>query len=502
MTNTHSRRVSRFSFYAFVIIAAALAVAAFLAIREVRRGAEFARQEERDKRIVTAFRARLESGMRAALRRVEGAELLVGANPPSTRIAARALTFVMKKGDDGAVPAAAIVLDQRGGVIASRRRGGVPRLGKMEGNLWLRAVAAMRRRTSAGDFHIEAGVLGETAALFLAAPSPSAKGYWGVILPAEELLRIGGDELGPREAVFLLSGPDQNVLYARRGGKFLHEAVGRGFDKSLSLLLGILACCDSADFNTVHEGDRAMSQLELPGGTRKLRLVRVADRRASAAAANEGLPALAAGVTAGWLILVGGFAFLRGGEGGGPVRTRPSAERREPGDFSDAGAVSVFYRVSEAVARGAHFRKVVTLAAQEAARHLGADRSFAALFDEEMDQLFEVYSSRLGDNYRAAVALGTKELPEWISIREGDVVEVTSVQEWEEAPAALRSEAVEAVAVFPMMAGKRPLGLMSFYFETERELAGEQLDFCTVLALQAAEAVSRSLSLKEPPPEG
>ncbi len=157
MTNTHSRRVSRFSFYAFVIIAVALAVAAFLAIREVRRGAEFARQEERDKRIVTAFRARLESGMRAALRRVEGAELLVGANPPSTRIAARALTFVMKKGDDGAVPAAAIVLDQRGGVIASRRRGGVPRLGKMEGNLWRRAVAAMRRRTSAGDFHIEAG---------------------------------------------------------------------------------------------------------------------------------------------------------------------------------------------------------------------------------------------------------------------------------------------------------------------------------------------------------
>ena len=502
MTNTHSRRVSRLSFYAFVIIAAALAAAVFLVIREVRRGAEFVRQEERDKRVVTAFRARLESGVRAALRRLEGAELLVGANPPSTRIAARALSFVMKKGDDGAVPAAAIVLDQRGGTITSRRRGGVPRPGKMEGDLWRRAVAAMRRGTSAGGFHIEAGVLGETAALFLAAPSPSAKGYWGVVLPAEELLRIGGDELGPREAVFLLSEPDQNVLYARRGGKFLHEAVGRGFDKSLSLLLGILACCDPADFNTVHESDRAMVQLELSGGTRKLRLVRVADRRASAAAANEGLPALAVGVTAGWLILVGGFAFLRGGEGGGPVRSRPPAKRREPGDFSETDTLSVFYRVSEAVARGAHFREVVTLAAQEAARHLGADRSFAALFDEGMNQLFEVYSSRLGDSYRAAIALGTKELPEWISIREGDMVEVTSVEEWEEAPAALRSEAVEAVAVFPMMAGKRPLGLMSFYFESERELAVEQLDFCTVLSLQAAEAVARALSLKEPPPEG
>ncbi len=58
-----------------------------------------------------------------------------------------------------------------------------------------------------------------------------------------------------------------------------------------------------------------------PGETRKLRLVRVADRRASAAAANEGLPALAAGVTAGWLILVGGFAFLRGGG-----RRRPGAD--------------------------------------------------------------------------------------------------------------------------------------------------------------------------------
>ncbi len=502
MTNIHSRRVSRFSFYAFIIIAAALAAAVFLAIREVRRGSEFARQEERDKRIVTALRARLESGVRAALSRVEGAKLLVGANPPSTRIVARALSFVMEKRDEGAVPAAAIVLDQRGGVIASRRRGGVPRPGKMEGDLWRRAVAAMRRGTSAGDFHIEAGVLDETASLFLAAPSRSAKDYWGVILLAEELLRIGGDELGPREAVFLLSEPDQNVLYARRGGKFLHEAVGRGFDKSLSLLLGILACCDPADFNSVHEGDRAMVQLELSGGTRKLRLVRVADRRASAVAADEGLPALAAGVIAGWLILVGGFAFLRGEEGGGPERNRPSAVRHESGDFSDADTLSVFYRVSEAAARGAHFREVVTLAAQEAARHLGADRSFAALFDEGMNLLFEVYSSRLGDNYRAAIALETKELPEWISIREGDVVEVTSVEEWEEAPSALRSEDVEAVAVFPMMSGKRPLGLMSFYFESEHELAGEQIDFCTVLALQAAEAVSRALSLKELPPEG
>ena len=170
-------------------------------------------------------------------------------------------------------------------------------------------------------------------------------------------------------------------------------------------------------------------------------------------------------------------------------------------DLPATASLQTLNLVGESVAKGEHFREVISLATQEAAKFIGASRSYSALYDEAMGQLFEVYSSQVGEGYRAAIAVGADEMPERISVREGEFVEVASVEEWDGAPEALKSEGIGSMVVFPLKAGERTLGLMSFYFDGPRELRVEEIDFCSVLALQGAAAVARALSLAEPPPE-
>ena len=57
------------------------------------------------------------------------------------------------------------------------------------------------------------------------------------------------------------------------------------------------------------------------------------------------------------------------------------------------------------------------------------------------------------------------------------------------------------MAVFPMWAGERIVGLMALYFNQPRELDASEVDICGLIALQGAVSVARALSLPEPLPE-
>ncbi|MBI3126777.1 MAG: GAF domain-containing protein [Candidatus Tectomicrobia bacterium] len=506
------RKVSRLPLIAFSLVTALAAVALYFFVRQTVGEAQRARLLERDRRLVQIFQDRILSRLGAVRVRVEGAELLIAATPPSARTAARALAFALREdSEEGYL--AAVVLDERGAIIASRRKGSVPPPGEAEKAAWIRGAEALQKADALkkppdGRHYLEAGALSGVPVIYFVGPSPSTKGFWGVILASESLLPVEPAEAGARDAVFLLAGDEQSVIYARQGPRFLHQEVGRPFDRGLASALDIVACCEPAAFNTVNEGDRWMVQSRFTAGARDFLLVRVADRREAGAGQSSTERLLIGTLAAGWILLVGIFGFAQGRRAPAP-EPLAGGEEAFPAGRPAAGpegiAPSALFglnRVSEAVARGDHFRDVIALAAQETARFIRADRHYAALYDDSLNQVLEVASSQLGEGYRAAVGMGVADLPEWIAIRERDIVEVTSLDGWQDAPEAFRSEGSKAAAVFPIRIQDRVFGLLSFFFNEPRELEGREVEFCSLAALQCASAVARALSLAEPPPRG
>ncbi len=505
------RRALRRRLLIFALIAALVSVATFFGLRQVMRTAHFAQLGDRELRLTQVFQTRMTARIRAVLARIRGAELLIGSSPPSAATAKKALVFAMDRRNEGEVHSAAVVLDERARVLASRRRVGIPPPNSAEKNVWSRAVASLRARIRGGSrravrsaFHLEAGTIKGVPVLFLAAPSPSTKGYWGIIFPAENLLALKRGELGLNDSLFLLSEPEQMVLYARQGDRFLRDAIGRPFEVSLGPALNIMACCESTAFNTLHDSQRWMSQVNLSGGTRSLGVVRVADNTSEVAIQARTEVLISGGLFFGWAVIVTAFSVLGRGRA-----SRGSGIEAPAVDFDTVMSSSLpsdtpfegLSRISEFVARGDHFREVIEFGTREAARFVRADRFYAALYDDELDQLFEICCSNVGESYRAAIAIGSGELPEHIAVKERDFVEVPSMAEWEGAPDSLKNEGVGAVAVFPLRVGEKIVGLMSFYFNEPRELQAEEAEICGFFALQGASAVARALSVAELPPE-
>src|SRR3990172_2044884 len=83
------RKVSRLPLIVFSLIAAAAAVALYFFVRQTLQEAQRARFQERDRRLVQIFQDRVLSRLGAVRVRVEGAELLIAATPPSARTPAR-----------------------------------------------------------------------------------------------------------------------------------------------------------------------------------------------------------------------------------------------------------------------------------------------------------------------------------------------------------------------------------------------------------------------------
>jgi type II secretory pathway component PulJ len=495
----------------FALFVALVSVAAFFGLRQIMRTTHLAQLGERELRLTQVFQTRMTARIRAVLARIRGAELLIGSSPPSAATATKALVFAMDRRNKREVHSAAVVLDERARVLASRRRRGIPPPNSAEKKIWSRAVASLRtkirgqsRRTIRNAFHLEAGTIKGVPVLFLASPSPSTKGYWGIVFPAENLLSLKRGELGPNDSLFLLSEPEQMVLYARQGERFFQDAIGRPFEMDLGPTLNISACCESAAFNTIHEAQRWMSQVSLSGGTRSLSVVRVADNTSEVVVQARTEVLISGGLFFGWVMLVAAFAVL--GRGGSNRESEYGAPQVDfdtvmSNELPANTPFEALARISEFVARGDHFRDVIQFGTQETARFLHADRFYSALYDDELDQLFEISCSNLGESYRAAIAIGSGELPEHIAVKERDFVEVPSMTEWEGAPDALKKEGVAAVAVFPLRIGEKIVGLMSFYFNQPRELQAEEAEICGFFALQGASAVARALSIAELPPE-
>lgn len=487
----------------FSLAAALVAGAGFYVIQNANLDTRRQVLDEKDLRLAHTFKNRLERKIASLRGRMAAAEFLVSSNPPSPGVAARALSHLLENREKG--PFAAVVLDQRGRIISSRRRGGAPRSDLKERRVWRRSAAALRGARNKGPkFHVESAVSGGVPVLFFSVPSAAAGGSWGVMLQAAFLFRIWPDELAAGESVFLLSEPGQSVLFAQSGATFANKAVGKNFNAKLSSELEISACCDPAAFNTIYEDERSMIQLSVGGGTRQLRLVLVTRRRGALSPAGVGESRfLAAGVVVAWLLLVGLFSMFqwRCKEEGEWAADRP-ASVSGAGVSVPAGGGQLFEllsRVSETVGRGAHFRDAISLVATQSMKVVNTRRVYAALYDEEMRQMFEVYAAGLGEGYRAAIAMGPEEMPEKIAVREREMVEVPAVSEWDQAPDVLGEENVGAVVVFPMLAGKRLLGILALYFDAPRELREDEIDICSTLAQQGALAIDRALYQAEPP---
>ncbi len=488
----------------FALVTALFAAVAMFFAHRADRGAVLSRYAQRDARRLQDFGAGMQGRVDALLGKIRGAELLMAAAPDGPRRVGKALSFLLG-GESRDSFAASVLLDEQGGIVGSRRVGEMPAVGPEERGLWAGArrsfLSLSRRERGAkparGKFDIQSSTLGGVPVVFLLASSPSTEGFWGVIISAESLLPLRKSALVPGESVFVLLEPEQKILFARQGEKFLADSVAGAFRRRLAPALDIPACCDPAAFNAANRNERAMAQSIFAMGVRELRLVHVADR-SGMADLGGGLKILDVVLAAGWLVSLALFYFLGVRSGSEPaVRRTDEAQTGEAVSGRQLGSeqLALISRVSESVAGGAHFRDVIIAVAGEVSRFVSTDRYYVALYDDGVDRFLELCSSRLGEAYRRGLASPASGLPERIALREKEIVEVPSIDAWYDAPEALKIEKVRGAVVFPMVALGRAVGVASFYFDTPREIPDDEVDYCAILFQQAAVAISRAWSL-------
>ncbi len=482
----------------FALVTALFAAGTVYFVHRTVRDALLNRHEERGARHLQDIQTRIRARIDSLLGRIQGAELLMAAVPGVADKEGKALSFLLG-GESRESFAASILLDERGRIRDSRRVGSMPPPGDEEKGLWsgarrsllslLKREGGPRRR----KFDVQSSTLNDAPIALLLAPSSSTKGFWGVIVPAESLLPLKETELTPGESVFLLTEPEQKVLFARQGEKFLAESIAGAYKTELASALDVKVCCDPAAFNTGNRGKRSMSQSTFYLGMRRLRLVRLAQ---GSTRTGTGLTMLAGVMATFWLVSLALFYLLKTpGEGSPAVWVNRSGLDGEIfGKGLPTERAAVIMRMSESVAEGVHFRKVIVNLVREVSRFLSTDRYYAALYDDATDRFLEVCHSRLGEGYRRAVTSPDSGLPERIAIREKEIVEVPCADEWHGAPEVLRSEKIGGAVVFPLVALGKVVGLASFYFDVPRERTEDEVDYCAILLQQAAVAISRALA--------
>ena len=486
----------------FALITALFAAGATYFAHRAVRGVLLSRHAERDARRLQDLKTRMRGRVDSLLGKIQGAELLMAAVPGVANREGKALSFLLG-GESRESFAASVLLDERGGILDSRRVGSMPPPGAEEKGLWSGArrslLSLLRREGGAGPprrkFDVQSSTLNGAPAALVLAPSSSTKGFWGVIVSAESLLPLRKGDLAPGESVFLLAEPEQKVLFASRGGEFLSESVDGSFKRELASTLDVPVCCEPAAFNAANENKRSMAQSIFYLGVRRMRLVHLAER--SGADSGSALTMLVGVMMAGWLASLALFSFLRPREGSETTvpRTRGvGADEEASGRRLDSEQLATILRVSESVAAGAHFRDVILTVAREASRFFSTERYYAALYDEATERFLEICSSRLGQAYRRAIASPDSGLPERIALREKEIVEVPHTDEWYGAPEVLKAEKVGGVVVFPLVALGKVVGLASVYFDSPREMSDDEVDYCAALFHQAAVAISRTLA--------
>ena len=490
----------------FALVTALFAAGATYFAHRAVRGVLLSRQAERDARRLQDLKTRMRGRVDSLLGKIQGAELLMAAVPGVANREGKALSFLLG-GESRESFAASVLLGERGGILDSRRVGSMPPPGAEEKGLWSgarRSLLSLLKREREAEpprrkFDVQSSTLNGAPAVLVLAPSSSTKGFWGVIVSAESLLPLRKGDLAPGESVFLLSEPEQKVLFASRGGEFLSESVDGSFKRELATALDVPVCCEPAAFNAANENKRSMAQSIFYLGARRMRLVHLAER--SGADSGSALTILAGVMMAGWLASLALFAFLKPREGSETTvpRTREVGADKEPsGRRLDSEQLATICRVSESVAAGAHFRDVILTVAREAARFFSTERYYAALYDEATERFLEICSSRLGQAYRRAITSPDSGLPERIALREKEIVEVPYTEEWHGAPEVLKAEKVGGVVVFPLVALGKVVGLASVYFDSPREMSDDEVDYCAVLFHQAAVAISRPLAAAAP----
>ena len=488
----------------FALITALFAAGAVYFAHRAVQGVLLSRHAERDAKRLQELKTRVQGRVDSLLGKIQGAELLMAAVSGVANREGKALSFLLG-GESRESFAASVLLDERGGIVDSRRVGNMPPPGDEEKGLWSGArrsfLSLMRRERGAGPprrkFDIQSSTLNGAPAVLVLAPSASTKGFWGIVTSAESLLPLREGEPAPGESVFLLAEPEQKVLFARRGEKFLAGSIAGAFKTELAPVLGVPVCCDPAAFNAANESKRSMAQSIFHLGGRRLRLVHLTEGSKT----DSGLTVLAGVMVAGWLASLALFAFLRPGresEAAAPRTRAAGADEEAPGRRIPSDQFAVICRVSESVAAGAHFREVILTVAQEVSRFFSTERYHVALYDEATDRFLEVCASRLGPAYRRAIVSPDSGLPERIALREKEIVEVPCTDEWYGAPEALKAEKVGGVVVFPMVALGKVVGVASFYFDAPREMADDEVDYCAILFHQAAVAISRAMSAAAP----
>ena len=488
----------------FALITALFAAGATYFAHRAVQGVLLSRHDERDARRLQDLRTRMRGRVDSLLGKIQGAELLMAAVSGVANREGKALSFLLG-GESRESFAASVLLDEQGAIVDSRRVGSMPPPGAEEKGLWSGArrslLSLFKREGVAGPprrkFDIQSSTLNGAPVVVLLAPSPSTKGFWGIVIAAESLLPLRKGEPGSGESVFLLAEPEQKVLFAKRREEFLADSIAGAFKTELAPALGVPVCCDPVAFNAANENKRSMAQSIFYLGMRRLRLVRLSERSKT----DSGLTILAVVMASGWLASVTMFSYLKSREEGDAAtpRTREvGADESAAGRQLDSDQFAVILRTSESVAEGAHFRDVILTVVEEVSRFFSTNRYYAALYDDATERFLEVRSSRVGGAYRSAVASPDSGLPERIALREKEIVEVPHADEWRGAPEVLKAEKMGGAVVFPLVALGKVVGLASFYFDAPREMSDDEVDYCAILFHQAAIAISRTLASAPP----
>ena len=491
-------------FLLFALITALFSAGATYFAHRAVQGVLLSRHAERDARRLQDLKTRMRGRVDSLIGKIQGAELLMAAVSGVANREGKALSFLLG-GESRDSFAASVLLDERGKIVDSRRVGNMPPPGGEEKGLWSGAsrslLSLLKREGGAGPsrrkFDIQSSTLGGAPAVLVLALSTSTKGMWGIVVAAESLLPLREDEPAPGESIFLLAEPEQKVLFAKRGEKFLADSIAGAFKTELASVLDLPVCCDPAAFNAENRNKRSMAESVFYLGMRRLRLVHLTERTKT----DSGLAILAGVMTAGWLASLALFSILKPREGSEttPPRTRgvgadEGASRRK----LDSDQFATILRVSESVAAGAHFHSVILTVVEEVSRFFSTKRYYAALYDETTEQFLEVCSSRVGGAYRGAIVSPDSGLPERIAIREKEIVEVPFTEQWYGAPEVLKAEKMGGALVFPLIALGKVVGLASFYFDASREMSDDEVDYCAILFHQAAIAISRALAAGAP----
>lgn len=153
--------------------------------------------------------------------------------------------------------------------------------------------------------------------------------------------------------------------------------------------------------------------------------------------------------------------------------------------------IGVCVNLTQAISRARTVEDIYTIALDALEEGLGVRRSSILLFDPDGVMRFKAYRG-LSPEYRAAVEGHTPWTPDSADPKPIVVAEVSGDPSLGPYLPTIRAEGIAAMAFIPLVGLDTVIGKFMLYYDTPRELSGDELLLARVIASQVAFAVERT----------